>query len=327
MSKALDTITDKVLVYSPEQHPLKVVAGTPDAPLRIGDIEIPCYVLEDETRVLSQGGFVRAIGRTGGPKSGHEDLFNLPVFLRPRNLARFIPEDLSTSSRPIQFRALTDGSVATGYRATLLPEVCEVFLSARQAGVLHPTQYHIAERAEILIRGLAQVGIIALVDEATGYQRIREERSLAIILERFIAKELQPWTRTFPYVFYEQIFRLKGWGRAEGVNPPSVVGHYTNDLVYERLGPGVLEELRRQNPTLPQGWRRNRHHQWFTPEYGHPRLKEHLEGVTALMRAATSWAAFKRSIDRVYPKLGNTIPLAIGDDLGHKEGKSLKGSA
>ena len=221
MSEALDAITDKVLAYQPDKHPLKVIAGTPDAPLRIGDIEIPCYVLEDETRVLSQGGFARAIGRTGGPKGGHdEDLFNLPVFLRPRNLARFIPEGLSTSSRPIQFQALTGGSVATGYRATLLPEVCEVFLSARQARALHPTQYHIAERAEILIRGLAQVGIIALVDEATGYQRIREERSLATILEKFIAKELQPWTRTFPYTFYEQIFRLKGWVVQKGCHAP-----------------------------------------------------------------------------------------------------------
>ena len=319
MSDALDAITDKVLAYQPSAtHPLKVIAGTPDASLVIGDVEIPCYVLEDETRVLSQGGFARAIGRTGGPKAGPDDLFNLPVFLRSRNLARFISEGLSTSSKPIQFQAVTGGFVATGYRATLLPEVCEVFLAARQAGALHQSQFHIAERAEILIRGLAAVGIIALVDEATGYQRIRAERALATILERFISKEFQPWTRTFPYVFYEQIFRLKGWGSAEGVNPPSVVGHYTNDLVYERIAPGVLEELRRQNPTLPQGWRRNRHHQWFTPEYGHPRLKEHLEGVTALMRAAASWTAFKRNVDRVYPKLGNTIPLAIDDD--HREG-------
>ena len=128
MSNALDAITDKALAYRPNQHPLKVIAGTPDTPLRIGDIEIPCYVLEDETRVLSQGGFARAIGRTGGPKGGLEDLFNLPVFLRPRNLARFIPEDLSTSSRPIQFQALTGGSVATGYRATaLLPTGSEPF--------------------------------------------------------------------------------------------------------------------------------------------------------------------------------------------------------
>ena len=45
---------------------LKVIAGAADKPLVIAGIEIPAYVLEDETRVLSQGGFNRAIGRTGG---------------------------------------------------------------------------------------------------------------------------------------------------------------------------------------------------------------------------------------------------------------------
>ena len=51
MSKALDAITDKVLAHRPAATPLlKVIAGEPDRPLVIGDIQIACYVLEDETR-------------------------------------------------------------------------------------------------------------------------------------------------------------------------------------------------------------------------------------------------------------------------------------
>ena len=314
MSNALDAITDKVLAHRPDLHPLKVIAGTPDTPLHIGDIEIPCYVLEGETRVLSQRGFLSGIGRSESrparPANGGK---HLPDFLAAKNLLPFIDAELTAASTPIRFQPPGGGAAAFGYRATLLPKICDVYLAARAAGALYPNQRHIAERCEILLRGLATVGIISLVDEATGYQRIREERALATILERFIAVELQLWTRTFPYVFYEQIFRLKGWGNAAGVNPPSVVGHYTNDLVYDRLAPGVLAELRSRNPVLPQGWRRNRHHQWFTSEYGHPRLKEHLEGVTALMRAAESWDAFRRSMDHVYPKLNNTIPMVIVD--------------
>ena len=71
------------------------------------------------------------------------------------------------------------------------------------------SQRHIADQAEFLVRGLATVGIIALIDEATGYEQIKIQRNLAIILEKFIVKELRSWTRTFPYEFYEQIFRLK----------------------------------------------------------------------------------------------------------------------
>ena len=295
-------------------EPLDVIAGAPDRPLVIGDVEIQCYVLENEIRVLSQGSFVRALGRTGGPKVASADhLFKLPVFLQPRNLASFISPDLITSSRPILFHSATGGAIATGYRANLLPEVCNVYLEARLAGVLHSNQYHIAERCEVLIRGLATVGIIALVDEATGYQDVRAKRALAKILEEFIAKDLQPWTKTFPYEFYTEIARLKNWPEIYSIKRPSVVGHYTNDIVYERIAPRLLEELRNVNPTLPTGGRQHRYHQWFTPEFGHPRLKEHLAAVTALMRAAPNWTAFQRSLQRAFHKLNENLPLPIED--------------
>jgi hypothetical protein len=71
---------------------------------------------------------------------------------------------------PIRFQAPTGGSPATGYEATILPDLCEAVLAARQEGTLRADQLHIAKRCEILVRGLARVGIIALIDEATGYQ-------------------------------------------------------------------------------------------------------------------------------------------------------------
>ena len=287
-----------------EQQPLKIIAGTPDRPLIIGDIEIQCYVLEDEARVLSQQGFLEAMGRARKAKGGHGTgtVDNPPAFLAPKNLKPFVSKTLSESTTAVPFQT-AEGRRGYGYRAELLPQVCAVYLEARDAGALLPSQRHIAERAEILIRGLATVGIIALVDEATGYQRLREERALATILEKFIDKELQPWTKTFPYEFYEQICRLKGWPGWYSVKRPSIVGTYTNDFVYDRIAPGILEELRKKNPVLPTGRRRNRYPQWFTPEFGHPKLKEHLSAVTALMRAAPNWDSFKRSLQRAFPQV------------------------
>ena len=295
---------------------LEVVAGQPDRPLIIGDVEIPCYVLEDETRVVSQGGFLVALGRSRTPKAGTGGLANvdeLPFFLRSTNLRPFISKELTMSTNPIYFR-LGSGQTTVGYDALLLPRVCDVYLKARYARALRSSQVHIAHRCELLIRGLATVGIIALVDEATGYEDIRARRSLATILEKFIAKELQTWTRTFPYEFYEQIFRLKGWPGPDGVKRPSVIGHYTNNFVYERLAPGLLAELQTLNPIYANGVRRHRHHQWFTPELGHPKLKEHLAAVTALMRASSNWAAFERSIDRAFPKLNEQTVMLLDDD-------------
>ncbi len=164
-----------------------------------------------------------------------------------------------------------------------------------------------------LVRGFATVGIIALVDEATGYQRIRAERALTDIIEKFIAKELQPWTKTFPYEFYEQIFRLKGWSGPDGVKRPSVIGRYTNEIVYNRLDPAVLEELRKKNPIMPSGNRRHRHHQYLTPDLGHPKLKEHLAAVTALMRASSNWDAFQRNLNRAFPQKYQQLELLLED--------------
>ena len=145
-------------------------------------------------------------------------------------------------------------------------------------------------------------------------RRLGPSESLAVILEKFIAKELQPWTRTFPYEFYQQIFRLKGWPGPQGAKRPSVIGHYTNDVVYARLAPGVLSELRNKNPVKPSGRRRAMHHQWFTPDIGNPKLKEHLAAVTALMRAAANWSSFQRMLNRAFPKEGQNIPLPLEDE-------------
>ena len=302
---ALDAITDKVLAYKTSANqPLKVIAGEPSRPMVIGDIEIPCYVLEDETRVLSQRGVTAGIGLN--PGAG----FRMPQFMASRGISKYVSaETMLALDSPILFKNPAGGGTAYGYPAKFLTDICGAVLASRRAGTLSESQQHIADRCEVLLQGLATVGIISLVDEATGYERIREERALAKILEMFLDEELHKWSRTFEFGFYEQIFRLKGWGSAAGVRRPQVIGHYTNDLVYDRIAPGVLAELRERNPVLPQGWRKNRHHQWFTPEFGHPKLLQHIEGVTALMRAASNWESFKRALDRAYPIQGTQFAL------------------
>ncbi len=155
-----------------------------DGELNIGNAIIPCAVLEDGTRLLSRIGFIQAIGRKGKAKGGrkYDNEFKTPVFLTANNLKPFIPQELSENSTPIPFKT-TSGTEAIGYKAELLPQVCNVFLEADDADVLAQNQKHIAAQCKILIRGLAVVGISALVDEATGYQDARTKDALAKILE------------------------------------------------------------------------------------------------------------------------------------------------
>lgn len=116
--------------------------------------------------------FMVALGRARQAKGRayYTGDVNLPAFLTAQNLKPFIDSELHVTSSQIEFKPIK-GVRAFGYPAELLPKVCEVFLKARDAGVLAANQIHIAKQADVLMRGLAHVGIMALVDEATGLSR------------------------------------------------------------------------------------------------------------------------------------------------------------
>jgi hypothetical protein len=286
--------------------------------LKIGQIEIPCAVLQDGRRVLWQQGFLRAIGRTGraAEKAVSDDIestsLQLPLFLRADNLKPFITQELKEASTPIVFRPIISsrGGKSIGYTADLLPLVCQVFLDAADGRALRPNQQHIYERCKILIRGLTHVGIIALVDEATRYQEVRDRKALEAILDQYLRKELAAWAKRFPDEFYQEIFRLKHWSWA-GMSGkrPAIVGRYTADLVYERLAPGILDELQRLNPRNEHGNRRAKHHQWLTEDVGHSTLAQHLYALISFMRISDSWEDFYRMVQRAFPKKNTTLLL------------------
>lgn len=282
-------------------------AVTQEGILDIGEAQISCYVLETGERILSTRGIMKSLKRTwrGRKHAGTR----LPVFLEAKNLKPFISSDLDPVLSPVIFRTDT-GARSEGYRAEVLPAVCDVYLKAREQGKLAATQEGIAQQCEILVRGLSKVGIIALVDEATGYQDIRARDALAKILEQFISEELRKWVRTFPPSFYKEMFRL--WGlkyRAGSVRRPALIGKLTNHLVYERLAPGVLDELRRLTPRNEKGRLKRKLFQRLSEDVGHPKLREHLAAVTALMMAFDNKEDFMAAIDRSLPKQGHNLML------------------
>jgi hypothetical protein len=296
--------------------------GTDDHPLKIGEIEIPCYVLDDETRVLSQRGVIGGLGMSGGGGGGAD---RLTAFLTTKSISPFVSKELAVLiENPIKFRSLGGGKSAYGYPATILADICDAVLSARKAGALQRQQEHIAEQCEILVRGFARVGIIALVDEATGFQKDRTKDALSRILEAFIAKELQPWLRTFPSDFYQEMFRLRGMEYPNAtVQRPRYFGVLTNDIVYDRLAPGALEELKKVNPKHESGRRKHKYFQWLTTNVGYPKLREHLGSVVTMMKLSNDWQDFKAKLDRLHPRHGKPTQLSM--EFGEEEADSGKG--
>jgi hypothetical protein len=288
----------------------KATHGSADHPLRIDDIEIPCYVLEDGTRVLSQRGTLGGLGLSQG-SSGGTGADRLAGFVKGKGISPFVSSNLmALIDNPIRFRHPTGGSLAFGYPATILPEICEAVLSARQAGVLQKQQMHIAEQCEALVRAFAKVGIVALVDEATGYQASRDRDDLHRLLSIYLSEERLAWAKRFPDEFYKQIYRLKGWGWPVGKAKTPLLGHITNDVVYERLPTGVIEQLRELNPKIEETKRRkHKLHQFLSAEVGQPDLRDHILQIIPIMKISKDWGTFKRHLDVAFPKVGTQFDI------------------
>jgi hypothetical protein len=287
--------------------------------LNVAGFEIPCYVLEDGRRVLYQRSLIPALGMSRGASSkGKGD--RLAIFMQGKALSAFVSDRLrEVTSTPFTF--ITDkGSLAYGYEATTLVDICDAVIEARNAGVLQKQQSHIAARCEILMRAFAKVGIIALVDEATGYQYVRDRLALEAILDKYLGKELAIWEKTFPDEFYKHIFELRGWHYdPKSSKRPVLVGKLTLDIVYRRLAPGLLKELQTRAPRNDKGQLDHKLFLLLSQDYGYLRLKEHLSNLIVLMKASSSWASFYRLLQRALPKYGDTLELPFDIDGGIDE--------
>lgn len=289
-----------------------------DGTLHIGDIEIPCYVLADGTRVLSGRKMQEALKIVDNNVSGTK----MPDFLANSNIKPFIfKEKEAAQIEPID--CYKGKQLIKGYEATLLPDICEGILAARRSGVkLTKRQLIVAEQCEILLAAFAKVGIIALVDEATGYQYDRERDELQKILKAYISEELLPWQKRFPDVFYKELFRLNGWDyTVNGIKKrPGVIGKWTNILVYDQLPKGVLDELKKKTPRSKNGNKTARYHQYLTLDVGEPNLSNAInQAITIFMLSSSMkemWYNFNRLKERQFGQL--SLPLKVDfDEKGH----------
>jgi hypothetical protein len=289
-----------------------VAEATHTGELLIAHMRIECAVLDDGTRVLSQGTMLKALGRA--PSMGRREMTDKrPPFLSAANLVPYIGRDLAAMYEPIQYRLSgTNATRAVGYRAEILPMVCEVYLDAVEDKAILPSQRFAARAADILLRGLARVGIIALVDEATGYQEVRARQELQAILEAYVRAEFRPWIKTFPDEFFKQVYRLHGWDfRPDTVKRTPLVGKLIKHYIYGQLPNGVLEELERVNPRNENGNRVRRHHQHLTESTGNVHLDRQISGVIMLMRMAQDRKEFEALFDRAFPPAQPRLPLVV----------------
>lgn len=276
--------------------------------LKLGDFSIPCYVLENGTRVISGRGIQQSLKIVENKNSGTK----IGLILNNLTLKPFIFRDLD----PAHFKPLEcyDGVLKiNGYEATVLVDICDGMLEARKHIELTDRQRIIADQCEILVRSFAKVGIISLVDEATGYQYDRERFELQKILNAYISDEILKWQLTFTDDFYKNIYRLWGLPFVPKYirNKPSFIGKLTSKYIYELLPQGVVDKIKEKTGKTSKGNWKYKWHQSLTPEIGREHLKKQIIEVTTLMSISKT----KEQFDDLFQLKYKTVPVQLQSEF------------
>lgn len=298
---------------------LKAIAGSKDTPIQIGNVSLECYVLEDGTRVFSGNGLQKALEF---PSSSGGSALN--TMLNTGSFKRIVTSEIRNKikNRKEFTRPGAGGRLSKtyGYDVTLLIDICDLLIEGKNQDILTDRQKEYARIAEIIIRSVAKVGIVALVDEATGYQYDRKEKELQELFKLYVAEELRPWRKTFPDEFYKELFRLNNWDyTAKGIKKrPGVIGQWTNTLIYDELPPGIKSKLKEMVKTSKSGNKTSRYHQGLTEDIGDPHLKTQIDQTLMLFRLSDNmedmWHKFDKAKERKKGQLD--LPFKF-DNNGH----------
>jgi len=286
--------------------------GMPEAEregkLKIGDVVLDCYHLKDGRRLFHKRALARALGlkSTGGN-----------AFMKTmgrKGIGSVMPDEMREKiDNPIIFKPL-GGDPAHGYEGTFIIDLCDFILDAYQKGALKPSQSFLGIQAEIILRASAKVGIIALIDEATGYIKDKKKEEYRELFKEFIKQECGEWAREFPEQFFDLIYRLYNLRRSnlKGKHP-RFFGHFIRKYIYSPLvnsHGAILEMLDGKNPVVyVNGGRKYKLFQFLSDQLGLPALRAHIWQVVGIGNSVRSKESFNRAFENAFPQSGHQWEL------------------
>lgn len=258
--------------------------------LSLGGSSVDCYVLDDKSRVISLRAAVKAIAKIEGSNLG--DYIGVSALKPYINKALVLDETVEFNIPGTQLKG-------RGIPAERFLDICQAYVGAFSSGELTTErQREIAINCSILLASCAKVGLIALIDEATGYQYEREKNALQIKLRAFIADELRDWEKTFPDELWEEFGRLTKW-KGKLHHRPKWWGKLVLELIYDALDPDIAEHLRNNKPKPRFG---QNYHQWLTEDVGLKSLVTHIHQIVGIAKTCNSMNELRQKVAHYYNK-------------------------
>ncbi len=285
---------------------MEIEKNHPDSPfakhsgtLSLGFQNVDCYVLDTEQRVISMRATVKAIA--------NDDNGDLSKYIGVRTLQPYISQDL-INTQLIEFTIPGNPNKSKGITAETFLEICSAYVKALTSGEpLTPKQRDIAVNCSILLSACAKTGLIALIDEATGYQYLREENALQVKIRAFISEELRDWEKTFPDELWEEFGRLTNW-QGSLQQRPKYWGKLVLELIYDAMDPDVAKYLKDNKPKPIHG--RN-YHQWLSEDLGVRSLTVHINQIIGIAKTCKDMDELRHKVALYYGK--EPLQLTMGD--------------
>ena len=301
--------------------------------LPLNDVKVECYHLNNNKRVLSGRGLQKILGINTRENSGKKlvsvsgkTLENLVISFKKNEKCPDEVNDIERVFRQevIQFvRIGTGGSTpkhTNGFEATFLMDICHFLQDVYLAGILPEKHNELHARATIISRAFAKSGIIAIIDEATGYNKAKDEYRK--LFKQFILEEAREWKKEFPDELIDIFYRIYGITKIKNRNHPMFFGKLINKYIYFPLANSngaILEKLREKNPIIisktGNKYRKERYFQFLREELGMPELRKHIWKFVGIGSVSKNKTALERNFKRVFPNRDDPVELPIDFEI------------
>jgi hypothetical protein len=199
-----------------------------------------------------------------------------------------------------------------------LIDLCGALIDAEPD--LLPSQKFLAKQAEIIIRAAAKVGIVALIDEATGFIEDKRREEYLEFWKQCVRDEARRWEQPeFPDDLFDVFYKTYGLKR---VNPdssrhPKFFSKLIRKYVYQPLlnsNGAILELLDEKNPVVyANGGRRYKLWQFLTEEVGLPAVRAQIWQVVGIGKGARNKTQLATRFFESFPEARDPRPGATRD--------------
>ena len=275
--------------------------------LELGRVNVDCYVSDNELRLISMRGMVKALSG-----DDHGDTDRIIAAVPIRSYLNFISMADKNESKKTTKHSDNADSKAVSFVDLTLPgtttiakcithdgflDICRAYMFAFANDTLKTDkQKRIAVNCSAILAGCAGIGLMALIDEATGYQQHRANDALQIKIQAYILDELRGWEKAFPDELWEEFGRLTNWDKPLQ-HRPKYWEKLVYELIYDALDPDVAEYLKtnKPNPKYKQNW-----HQWLSKDFGAKALHIHINQVVGIAKTCDSIIELKEKVAHLF---------------------------